>query len=100
MERIQNQRQGCRELAQKALLWIVHVSKPLKTVKLTHALAIDKTQLLLEEDNIPELEGIISVCHGLVTVDEKSNIVRLVHYTTQEYFEHKRETGFLMLNGP
>ncbi|KAL6408433.1 ankyrin repeat-containing domain [Ilyonectria robusta] len=100
MERIQNQRQGCRELAQKALLWIVHVSKPLKTVELTHALAIDKTQLLLEEDNIPELEGIISVCHGLVTVDEKSNIVRLVHYTTQEYFEHKRETGFLILNGP
>lgn len=94
MERIQNQRQGCRELAQKALLWIVHTSKPLKTAELVHALAIDETRLLLEEDNIPELEDIISVCHGLVTVDEKSNIVRLVHYTTQEYFEHKREYWF------
>ncbi|KAH6970681.1 ankyrin repeat-containing domain protein [Ilyonectria sp. MPI-CAGE-AT-0026] len=68
--------------------------KPLKTVELTHALTIDETRLLLEEDNIPELEDIISVCHGLVTVDEKSNIVRLVHYTTQEYFEHKREYWF------
>jgi hypothetical protein len=28
-----------------------------------------------------------SVCAGLVTVDEESNIIRLVHYTTQEYFE-------------
>jgi ankyrin repeat protein len=28
----------------------------------------------------------VSVCAGLVTVDEESDVIRLVHYTTQEYF--------------
>lgn len=36
------------------------------------------------------MEDVISVCAGLVTVDEESNIIRFVHYTTQEYFERVR----------
>ena len=44
----------------------------------------------LNNDNIYDTEDIISVCAGLVTVDEESNIIRLVHYTTQEYFERVR----------
>jgi hypothetical protein len=32
----------------------------------------------------------VFVCAGLVTVDPESNIIRLVHYTTQEYFERIR----------
>ncbi|KAK4107439.1 hypothetical protein N656DRAFT_513618 [Canariomyces notabilis] len=32
----------------------------------------------------------VSVCAGLVTVDGNSGIIRLVHYTTQEYFERTR----------
>jgi len=34
----------------------------------------------------------ISVCAGLVTVTKESNIIRLVHYTTQEYFERTKKT--------
>jgi ankyrin repeat protein len=29
----------------------------------------------------------VSVCAGLVVVDQESAVIRLVHYTTQEYFE-------------
>ena len=36
------------------------------------------------------MEDIISVCAGLVAVDKESSIIRLVHYTTQEYFERVR----------
>ncbi|KAF1808265.1 ankyrin [Eremomyces bilateralis CBS 781.70] len=45
----------------------------------------------LDRDNIPDIDDVISVCAGLVIVDKESNIVRLVHYTTQEYFEQIRE---------
>ncbi len=45
----------------------------------------------MDEDNIPDIEDIISVYAGLVTVDEESNVVGLVHYTTQEYFESIRK---------
>ena len=36
----------------------------------------------------------ISVCAGLVTIDEESSIIRLVHYTTQEYFERTQSNWF------
>ncbi|KAH0558820.1 hypothetical protein GP486_004540 [Trichoglossum hirsutum] len=36
----------------------------------------------------------VSVCAGLVTIDQESKIIRLVHYTTQEYFVRIRMTRF------
>uniref|UniRef100_A0A8H7K157 Uncharacterized protein n=1 Tax=Bionectria ochroleuca TaxID=29856 RepID=A0A8H7K157_BIOOC len=36
----------------------------------------------------------VSACAGLVTVDEESNIIRLVHYTMQEYFSRNRRNLF------
>lgn len=33
----------------------------------------------------------ISVCTGLVAINEKGDVIRLVRYTTQEYFERVRE---------
>jgi len=36
----------------------------------------------------------VSLCGGLVTVDEQSGIVRLVHYTTQESLERTKEYWF------
>jgi hypothetical protein len=60
------------------------------TKELCYALAIEPGDKSLNKDNIYEVEDIISVRAGLVTVDEESNIIRLVHYTTQEYFERIR----------
>ncbi|KAF1973756.1 ankyrin [Bimuria novae-zelandiae CBS 107.79] len=39
----------------------------------------------LDLDNIPDIKDLVSVCAGLVTINEESQIVRLVHYTTQNY---------------
>ncbi|KAL9008772.1 MAG: hypothetical protein Q9173_006135, partial [Seirophora scorigena] len=36
-------------------------------------------------------EALISTCCGLVVVEEESQTVRLVHYTTEEYFERKQQ---------
>ena len=48
----------------------------------------------LNKDNLPEIEDLVSVCAGLVTVNKESDIIRLVHYTTQEYFERTQEQWF------
>lgn len=45
-------------------------------------------------DNLVDVSLIISVTPGLVAVDEKSNIIRLVHYTVQEYFDQTWEHWF------
>ncbi|KAJ4179714.1 hypothetical protein NW767_005343 [Fusarium falciforme] len=40
-----------------------------------------------DEDNLPDIQEMVSACCGLVTIENEISIIRLVHYTTQEYFE-------------
>jgi ankyrin repeat protein len=63
-------------------------------LELQHALAVEVGDRELDEENIPQIEDMVNVCAGLVTVDEESNVIRLVHYTTQEYFERTQEKWF------
>jgi ankyrin repeat protein len=61
---------------------------------LQHALAVESGDRELGKDNLQDIEEIASLCAGLVTVDEESNIIRLVHNTAQEYFERTRTHWF------
>lgn len=90
IDRIDSQRPGCRDLAKSVLAWISIARRPLTTSELRHALAIEPDEIELDECNLPELEDMLSFCEGLVVVDEKSNIISLVHYTTQEYLDQVR----------
>jgi ankyrin repeat protein len=94
MDRIMNQKPGFRQLAEKALSWITFAKEPLTKSELQHALAVRTGDLKFDEDNLEQIERVVSVCAGLVTVDEESDIIRLVHYTTQEYFEQTRKDWF------
>ncbi|GAW25117.1 putative ankyrin repeat protein [Rosellinia necatrix] len=93
MDRINKQKQGLKELANNVLTWVAFAERPLTTEQLQHALAVEDGEPELGEDNFPEIAVMVSVCAGLVTVDER-NIVRLVHYTTQEYFERTKKQWF------
>jgi Ankyrin repeats (3 copies)/Ankyrin repeat len=86
MERIEGQEADFRKLARQVLSWVIHAKRPLSGPEIRHALGVRTGMSELDDDFLPELEDLVSVCAGLVTVDEESNIVRLVHYTTQEYF--------------
>jgi hypothetical protein len=87
MERIEGQKSGFRQLAKQVLSWITCVRRPLTTSELQHVLAVEIGAPGLDEENLLEIVVIPSVCAGLVTIDEESDVTRLVHYTTQEYFE-------------
>lgn len=92
IERIDGQQPGCRDLAKRVLMWISHARRPLTITELRYALAVELGEPELDEDNLPEVQDMVSFCEGLVTVDEKSNIIRLVHFTTQEYFDRISDT--------
>jgi ankyrin repeat protein len=94
MERIEGQVADSQELAKLVLSWITCAKRPLSTLELRHALAVEVGKSELDEENLPEIEDIVSVCAGLVTVDKEGDIVRLVHYTTQEYFERTQRDWF------
>ena len=94
VDRINGQKSGFKELAMKVLSWITVAKRPLTTSELQCALAIKASKSELDPGDLPQLGDMVSVCCGLVTVDEESGIIRLVHYTTQEYFERTRSRWF------
>lgn len=91
MDRIHRQSPSRRELAIKTLSWITHAKRPLSAAELQHALGVEIGENRLDEGNIPQIEDVVSTTVGLVIVDGESDIIRLVHYTTQEFFERTQE---------
>ncbi|KAF3185787.1 hypothetical protein TWF788_003836 [Orbilia oligospora] len=87
MKRIGQQGNKAQNSAKRTLSWIVCANRPLKTFELRHALAVTADKSDLNEDDCPEIDDVISICVGLVVVDTESNIIRLVHYTAQEYLK-------------
>lgn len=87
IEKIDSQILGFRLFRRKILLWITCTKQLLTILELQHTLAVKISNTELDKDNLREIEDIVSVCTGLVTIDKESNIIRLVYYTIQEYFE-------------
>lgn len=84
LKRIQEQNQDDRELANKVLMWITFAFTPLSILELQHALAVEDGSPETHLDALPDEEIIISVCAGLVIIDE-SDTVRLVRKQTHLY---------------
>ena len=87
IERIDGQLPEDRKLAKKIISWITYARRPLTTRELQHALAVEPETTEFDETNLGDVDDMISVCAGLVTIDRESNVVRLVHYTAQQFFE-------------
>ena len=83
LERIRGQRQGSSHLAMQSLVWITYTHRLLTISELQHALATKHSSEGLDLEDIDNIRDILSVCAGLVVVDQDK--VRLLHYTTQEY---------------
>ncbi|KAI1667999.1 Ankyrin repeat domain protein [Pyrenophora tritici-repentis] len=87
LERIDGQLEGDCQLARKVLSWITLAKRPLTTTEICCALAVEPEEDNIDPENVLTPGDLVSVCAGLVVVDQESDIIRLVHYTTQEYFE-------------
>lgn len=69
-------------------MWITYAARELSIQELREAVVIEPGLRAINHDT--DLDGehdIVSVCAGLVVVDPESRVIRLVHYTTQEYLE-------------
>ncbi|CAG8960230.1 hypothetical protein HYFRA_00012749 [Hymenoscyphus fraxineus] len=97
MERIQRQPEDEARLAMTVLSWITHAVRPLKVGEIQHAVAVtnfEPDDTTIDEEGLTDESDITTACGGLVVIDQDSRIVRLVHYTTQEYFEKHRSELF------
>ena len=79
------------ELAVSALSWIVHAHRPLTVDELLHAMAIGPSDSF-DSDAVTDRETLLDVTNGLLSIN--NDIVRLPHYTAQEYFEKEGHKWF------
>ncbi len=97
MHRVHHQDEEHADLAKKVLAWILYASRLLTMLELQHALAIANNasnQSIIDDEQIIKPENIISSCAGIITMDKKTNVVRMVLYSAQEYFSTNRQTHF------
>jgi hypothetical protein len=94
MTRILKQDEEDVVLAKSVLAWITYARRPLTVSVLQKALAITPECTQVDPSSYPEEDFMISACAGLVTVDPESTVIRLVHYTTQQYFQRVRDRLF------
>lgn len=63
----------------KAFMRISHAERPLKVNDLRHALAIELGSTDFDAGKILSISTLVSCCQGLITMNEKVSIVRLIH---------------------
>ena len=86
MQRVDSQLEGHRHLAKQLLGWLTYSERLMSVQEIQYALAIEPGESSLDEDNLSDVTEMVGYCAGLVVVEEDTRSLRLVHYTTQEYF--------------
>ena len=85
-DRIKRQPKSHAELGMRTLIWISHARRTLLVKELCQALAANLENTCLDQDNSPLPKHMVDFGLGLVTIDEESSTIRLVHFSVQEYF--------------
>ena len=94
MLRIEQQNDDDRRLANQVICWISFAVRPLWVSELRTALAIEPGMGRIDDADLPQEEILTSVCAGLVVIDRESQVVRLCHYSTEEYLKRVRQEKF------
>ena len=93
LKRIEGQDEDDANLAKRIISWIVWSKRALRKAELLQALAVSPGDRDIDTREILEEDFLFSVTAGSVLVDYKG-YVRLVHYTTQDYFENSKGRWF------
>ncbi|KAJ7430746.1 ankyrin repeat-containing domain protein [Mycena latifolia] len=94
MDRIDRQSEDDRKVARLVLIWISNAKRPLSIRELQEALAVEPGDTTFDSDNILDADVMLSVCAGLVVIDQTNHLVRLVHYTAQQYLDKVQSNRF------
>ncbi|RHZ73695.1 hypothetical protein CDV55_107262 [Aspergillus turcosus] len=88
--RIDQQSEDFQTIAWQALSWIAYSKRAILSEELRHALATHPSMIDFDKDYLLDIGLITSSCAGLIVKDTETDIVRLVHYTTQDFLLSQR----------
>ncbi|KAH6906769.1 hypothetical protein BKA70DRAFT_397981 [Coprinopsis sp. MPI-PUGE-AT-0042] len=85
--RISNQSRKYATLAKAVLVWVLNASRSMTMEELERAVATSPDTHKFEASRRVPWTTLLSLCGGLITLEEESRLVRLVHYTAKETLE-------------
>lgn len=94
IQRIESHSAERKEIAVRTLMWLSCARRPLQVLELLHALATQPGALSFDPEDCPPIKTVIESCSGLVTIDNESSTIRLVHSTLQDFLVTKRQVLF------
>jgi hypothetical protein len=89
MDRIYAQDEERRKIAITALKWITYSKERLNVDELLHAieLGLDPECKDIDNDDLVDLDQLLSCCAGLLILNIKDGTIQLFHYTTQDFLK-------------
>ncbi|KAL9038606.1 MAG: hypothetical protein Q9180_003033 [Flavoplaca navasiana] len=91
MQRIKRQPDGRSTMALQALRLICRATRPMLQSELRDALAFRPRLTSVSRKYRPSREMVLDVCHGLVTIEKESQIMRLAHYSVHAFLVGSHE---------
>lgn len=83
-KRIEAQPSSHAALAKRVLLWILYAKEEMEISTLRCALGTSPDTHALEQKRLASDAALLSVCCGLVKIDDKSKLVRLIRESSQD----------------
>ena len=93
-KKIEDQQEQDKELAMKALLWVMFAKRQLNALELQHALSVREEDKAFDPDSVTPIEDVAEMCYGLIVVESPSSKVRLMHSTVRSFLETAYQDRF------
>ncbi|KAJ5709969.1 hypothetical protein N7493_009561 [Penicillium malachiteum] len=97
MKRIEQQGKYAEEIAKTIFGWVLLSTRPLSLPEIQHALAVEIDEPEFDDTSIIDVEELLSICIGLITIDADSNSLSkypFYKYSAQNWGHHyKRHAG-------
>ena len=94
IERIAKLPKGRKALGMNTLMWLTHTFEPLKFSGLSEALAVPYSSDSIDVSFCPSRQVVLECSMGLVTVDDDTEVVKLVHHSVYEYLRSVSQNLF------
>ncbi|KAJ4013667.1 hypothetical protein NW761_013320 [Fusarium oxysporum] len=94
MDRINQQSEGYRRKAYQVMSWVCYANKELHARELQDAIAVRENDVEVHQDDLSDINLLLSVCCGIVVLNKATQTVQLVHYTAQDYFINRHQDWF------
>ncbi|KAH6870872.1 hypothetical protein BKA70DRAFT_1069663, partial [Coprinopsis sp. MPI-PUGE-AT-0042] len=92
--RVLEQRSSHVLMAKAALVWVLNSSRPMTIQELERAIATSPETYKFEPNRLAPGKTLMALCCGLLTLEEESRLVRLVHYTARDSLQGLLQDSF------